>query len=481
MQPAVASGIRELPPARCGRNSRRRRWRAESKPASLVLPQLVHGGAPSGDVASGAAVDITLNGALPVAAQTVGGYVVYPGGFGVGGTVLHRALPSGSEDFINLPTRLWRRRGRLQRLRSEPASPGSGSFRGRLEMLDAERHAPVARLAPVHRGRRRHPHGRRAGRHGCVGRQRSERAVGTSGHRAGAATARSASPGRMRWSFIRQSLTRAGRRPARWDRALRAHAAAALDGEGARGGRTQLVQREPRLSPAPSSTIRRAAPGRRPGAWRNGRRLHSMTQLGSSSNGTTSGKVLVAGGISGTTSTNSARALFAERGNLDRCRKPECRPPCPHGDLAARRAGAGRRRPERHPMLTTAALYNPASGAGSWVATTGPVPPGGLKNHTATLIQTTNTQLNNHVLLVGGNNGTSTVSRSICSTRSRTRSARWPRSPAPARAAHGGHAGRTPTARFWSRAARTDRPCLATRHSCSTRAVSNGTWSSAGR
>ena len=37
-------------------------------------------------------------------------------------------------------------------------------------------------------------------------------------------------------------------------------------------------------------------------------------------------------------------------------------------------------------MLTTAALYNPASGPGSWVATTGPVPPGGIKNHTATLI-----------------------------------------------------------------------------------------------
>ena len=42
--------------------------------------------------------------------------------------------------------------------------------------------------------------------------------------------------------------------------------------------------------------------------------------------------------------------------------------------------------------------------------TIGPVPPGGIKNHTATLIQTTNTQLNNHVLLVGGNNGTSTIS-----------------------------------------------------------------------
>jgi hypothetical protein len=108
----------------------------ESKPASLVLPQLCTAAVHLADVASGAAIDISLNGALPVAAQTVGGYVVYPSAFGVDGTVLHRALPGGSEDFINLPTR--------------PATPevdysvalgtGIAGLRlvsGTLEMLDA--------------------------------------------------------------------------------------------------------------------------------------------------------------------------------------------------------------------------------------------------------------------------------------------------------------------------------------------------------
>ena len=146
------------------------------------------------------------------------------------------------------------------------------------------------------------------------------------------------------------------------------------------------------------------------GSMAHGRRLHSMTQLGSSSNATTSGKVLVAGGISGTTSTNSAElyspsaGTWIAAGNLDVARHAHTATLLADGRVLAAGGLNGTT------MLTTAALYNPASGAGSWVATTGPVPPGGIKNHTATLIQTTNTQLNNHVLLVGGNNGTSTVS-----------------------------------------------------------------------
>ncbi len=146
------------------------------------------------------------------------------------------------------------------------------------------------------------------------------------------------------------------------------------------------------------------------GSMANARRLHTMTQLGSSSNGTTSGKVLVAGGISGTTSTNSAElyspsaGTWIAAGNLDVARHAHTATLLADGRVLAAGGLNGTS------MLTTAALYNPASGAGTWVSTTGPVPPGGIKNHTATLIQTTNTQLNNHVLLVGGNNGTSTIS-----------------------------------------------------------------------
>ena len=123
----------------------------EPKPASVVLPQLCTAALHLADVASGAAVDISLNGALAVAAQTVGGYVVYPSALGVGATVLHRALPGGSEDFISLPTR--------------PATAevdysvalGSGYRRAparRGDARDAGRRwgAPAARVAAVHRG-----------------------------------------------------------------------------------------------------------------------------------------------------------------------------------------------------------------------------------------------------------------------------------------------------------------------------------------
>ena len=146
------------------------------------------------------------------------------------------------------------------------------------------------------------------------------------------------------------------------------------------------------------------------GSMAHGRRLHSMTQLGSSSNGTTSGKVLVAGGINGTTSTTSAElyspsaGTWIAAGNLDVARHAHTATLLADGRVLAAGGLNGTT------MLTYASLYNPASGAGSWVATTGPLPPGGMKNHTATLIQTTNSQLNNHVLLVGGNNGSSTMS-----------------------------------------------------------------------
>ena len=60
--------------------------------------------------------------------------------------------------------------------------------------------------------------------------------------------------------------------------------------------------------------------------------------------------------------------------------------------------------------LQTAAIYNPASGAGIVGGDDRPDRRrGGQKFHTATLIQTTNTQLNNKVLLVGGNSGTATL------------------------------------------------------------------------
>ena len=48
------------------------------------------------------------------------------------------------------------------------------------------------------------------------------------------------------------------------------------------------------------------------------RRLHSATQLNTSSNPTTSGKVLIAGGIDGTTQPDDGAALQPDGGNLGR-------------------------------------------------------------------------------------------------------------------------------------------------------------------
>ena len=139
------------------------------------------------------------------------------------------------------------------------------------------------------------------------------------------------------------------------------------------------------------------------------RTLHTATQLNTSSNGTTSGKVLIAGGRNGSTSQTTAQLYSPTAGtwtaaaNLNAARDSHTATLLADGRVLVAGGVNGTA------ALQTAALYNPASGIGTWTATTGPIPPGALKNHTATLLVTANMQLSNKVLLVGGNNGTGTV------------------------------------------------------------------------
>lgn len=72
---------------------------AVKKPATVVLPQAASGVMHLKDTSSGATVDISLSTALPVPAQIVGGYVVYPAALG-SATILQRPIPEGTEDFI---------------------------------------------------------------------------------------------------------------------------------------------------------------------------------------------------------------------------------------------------------------------------------------------------------------------------------------------------------------------------------------------
>src|SRR5205814_2976183 len=52
------------------------------------------------DTASGAGIDVAVNGARDVDAEIADGYVVYPNAHASGATLLHRALPEGEEDFL---------------------------------------------------------------------------------------------------------------------------------------------------------------------------------------------------------------------------------------------------------------------------------------------------------------------------------------------------------------------------------------------
>ncbi len=146
------------------------------------------------------------------------------------------------------------------------------------------------------------------------------------------------------------------------------------------------------------------------GAMTGARRLHTATQLNTSSNATTSGKILIAGGIDGSTTVTTSQlyspsaGTWIAGGNLNSARHAHTATLLPDGKVLIAGGLNGTT------TLQTAAIYNPASGAGSWSGTTGPPPPSGLKFHTATLIQTTNAQLNDKVLMVGGNSGTASMS-----------------------------------------------------------------------
>jgi len=382
---------------------------SERKPATVFFPGNASGGVHIEDAATDVAIDVSLPGASSVPAQTAAGYVVYPGAVGKGTHLVHRALPNGSEDFLYLSAR--------------PATPevdfvvvldptvaGLRLVGGTLEFVDASG-APRLHVAPPY----------------IVG------ADGTATNGAlavaGCAVDTDASPpwGRpvtaagaaactVKVTWPDASVTYPAILDPRWTTTgsmtiarfehtlllLSTGKALAVGGRSTTSGTTGLTSAE-LYDPASGSW---AATGSMAG----GRRLHSMTQLPTSSNPTTSGKVLVAGGISGTTSLTTAElyssssGTWTSAGALNAARHAHTATLLADGRVLVAGGLNGTT------TLQTAATYNPASGAGSWSATTGPIPPPGLKSHTATLIQTTNGQLNNKVLVVGGNNGTSSQS-----------------------------------------------------------------------
>jgi hypothetical protein len=382
---------------------------SEAVTARVVLPGQANGQTHVEDAATGTGIDIALVGAKNSVAQVVDGYVVYPKGQ-ASGSIYERAEPSGVEDYVAFDAR--------------PASPsiaydvalgskvaGLRLVGNQLEMLDAGG-TPRLRVAPPS-------------------------IVGSAGEQADALLAvegcavdtnpagpwgRTVTPPgakrcRVRVSWAADAVSYPALLDPRWQTtgslsvARQDHNLIYLPLTGkvlAVGGRS-----------SPTSTTGLSSAelyDKNSGTWSatssmsGGRWSASATLLGSSSNGTTSQKVLIAGGINGSASLTTAQlynqtaGTWAAAGTLNAARHLHTATLLNDGRVLVCGGMNG------STVLTSAALYNPASGSGSWAATTGPIPPPGWRFGTATLIATANQQLNGKVLLAGGNDGTNTIS-----------------------------------------------------------------------
>lgn len=358
---------------------------------------------------SAVGVAVSLKGALAAAGHAADGYMVYAKALASGATLLHRALPTGTEDFVS-----------FEKPPSEPELSyelalgadvaGLRLVASTLELLDRSG-APRLRVSPPYV----------VGADGA----RTEATLAVEGcavdTNAAAPWGRAVTQPGARNCTMRVRWSDAGvRYPAvldpRWTTtgsmasARQDHTATLLPLTGkvlVVGGRATSTSTTGLASAElyDKSTGTWAATG----SLASGRWAHTATLLNSSSNGATSQKILVAGGINGTTSVASAQlydqaaGTWTAAGNLNAARHLHTATLLADGRVLVAGGMNGTA------VLHTAALYDPSHGTGTWAATTGPIPPNGWRSGTATLLQTSNAQLNNKVLLAGGNDGTKSI------------------------------------------------------------------------
>ncbi len=377
---------------------------AEPRIARVLLPARSTAPFRVEDVASGASVDVTLQDVRDVGAQSSEGYVIYPGAHSSGATVLHRALPIGNEDFLDFDVRPSVPEV-AYRVRLVAGVTGLRLVANSLEMLDAGG-APRLRVSPP----------TVVASDGVTAEARLT-VEGCSVDRDPAAPwgRRVTAPGadtctvRVTWSddgleypaLLDPSWTTTGSMAS----AREGHTATVLStGKvlvvGGTDGSTALATAE--LYDGTTGTW--AATASMTGA----RALHSAVQLNAGANSTTSGKVLIAGGRNGATTQDTAQLYSPSGGtwtaaaSLNIPREQETATLLANGRVLVTGGVSGTT------ALSTAAIYNPNSGAGSWTATRGPMP-SALKAHTASLLATRNWQLNDKVIVTGGNGGSGTL------------------------------------------------------------------------
>ncbi len=375
--------------------------------ARVLLPEQAAAPLRIEDASTGMALDVLLRDARKVAAQVADGYVVYPNAHASGADLLHRPLPGGIEDFLS-----FQKKPRVSSISYQvdlrQGVAGLRLVENTLEMLDAGG-APRLRVAPPF-------------------------LVGADGARtdamlaiAGCAVDKSAAPpwGRrvtapgaasctLRVSWRADVVVYPAVLDPRWTttttmKAKRQNHTATLLSTGkvlVVGGTdgTNALNTAELFDPATGTWT--ATP-----TFTGGRQLHTAVQLGTNANATTSGKVLIAGGWNGGTTTTGAAVNTALLYNvtagtwsaatvLNAIRAMHTATVLPNGQVLV--AGG---MSDTATVLNTAALYDPTTGTGTWTAT------GTMaikaRFHTATLMPTTG-PFANKVVVVGGNTGGTT-------------------------------------------------------------------------
>ena len=370
--------------------------------AKVVLPSRANAAFQLQDIGTGMHVQAQLEGAQDKAAEMADGYAIYRQALGPNTTLLRRAMPSGSEDFVS-----------FAEAPNEPSVTyhvgldsnvaGLRLAGNSLELLDKDG-TPRLRVAPPYIV--------------SADGEWLEAKLTLSGCAADTdptapwsrtVTAPGASSCQLRVSWDNDSVEYPALLDPTWvttgsmNTARQGHTATLLSNgkvlvAGGNNGTTALATAE--LYDRTTGTW--AATGSFTGA----RQWHTAVQLNASSNPTTSGKVLIAGGRSGSASLYTAQLYSPSAGtwmaatNLNGSigREQHTATLLPSGKVLVAGGVNGTS------VLATAATYDPSSGAGTWTATTAPMP-AARKFHAATLISTTNQQLNGKVLVTGGSNG----------------------------------------------------------------------------
>jgi hypothetical protein len=384
--------------------------------ASLVLPERASRAAALEDRVSGVALDVVLDGARDVQAEPSDGYLVYERAHSSGATLLHRPLLEGLEDYLS-----FERRPALPviayRVKLTKRVAGLRLVENSLEFLDRQG-APRLRVAPPYV----------VDADGATTYAKLEVDGCSVDHDSAApwdrpVTAPGASTCTVRVSWNADAVKYPAVLDPRWTTtanmatARQEHTATLLSNgkvlvAGGRVDNGTGATASAELYDPTSKTwtgagnIVSGSP-----AVSTPRRLHTAVQLPTSSNMTTSGRVFVAGGITGTTSV-STTSLYNPATNtwasgpsmvVSGCANCVAR----HEHTATLRSGnviviGG---VTNTTVRNSAAIYNPSSGSGTWTGVSNTMA-SARRGHTATLLNVPgNTTLNNKILVVGGNNG----------------------------------------------------------------------------